>query len=173
MQQVDSRIIDRNGFSGIKTGVAVREGGAGLWLSNQIKQMDGDSYITSLYNAAVANLANVDIRIETLAVRRVLFSFEGQNDRVRMRIYENPTISAGNALAAVPPDFGADQTATFAWDAPTVGAIGTLHFDGFVRALENYIYTFQSTAGGFSYLVRFTNVSGANNDFSINLETFI
>ena len=178
MQQVDSRIIDRNGFNGIKTGVPVREGGAGLWMANQIKQMDGDSYIVSWFNAAVANLANRDIRIVTAAVRRVMFNIEAQSDRVRMRIYENPTFlvgALGTLLVAAPPDFGADQVANFAWDTPTVTNIGTLRFDGFIQTVTDYIYTFQTSAvpTSASYLVRLTNMSGAANDISINLETFV
>ena len=173
MQMTQTQVVDRNGDKGLDSLVAVREGGAGILFANQIKQIDGDSYIASLYNAAVGNNVNVDIRIVTATARKVIFNFEGQSDRVRMRIYENPNFAGGVLLAAIPPDFGADLNVNWAWSAPVVTAAGTLHFDGFVRALTDYIYTFQSSSGGFSYLVRFTNISGANNDFSINMETFI
>jgi len=175
MQNVDSRIIDRNGFNGVKTSVAVREGGMSAWGANQVKQMDGDSYITSWFNAAVANAGVLNIRIVTLAVRRVVFNIDARNNGVRMQIYENPTFTAnGTLLAAVPPDFGANQAANFAWHTPTVGAVGVLHFDCMGdRGVGDTIFTFQSSASGFSYLVRLTNMSGAANDIAVNLETFV
>ncbi len=167
------QIVDRNGDKGLDSVVAVREGGSGILLANQIKQIDGESYITSMYNAAVANNANIDIRIVTAAARKVLFNVEAQSNRVRMRIYENPSIAGGALLAAVPPDFGANLDVNFAWSAPVVTANGTLHFDGLVNAVADYIFTFQPSSDGFSYLVRFTNVSGVANTFSINMETFV
>ena len=174
-QQVDSKIIDVNGFQAndVGTGAKVREGGVGILTARQIKQIDGDSYITSWYNAAVANAGVLDIRIVTAAARKVIFNFEGQSDRVRMQVYENPTIAGGTLLAAVPLTFGANLAVNWAWHTPVVTAVGTLHFDGLVRALASYIFTFQASAGGFSYLVRFTNGSGAANDISINMETFV
>ena len=174
-QKVDSRIIDRNGFGGVDDGAAVREGGLAAWGSVQVKQLDGESYLTSWYNAAVANAGVLNIRIVTLAVRRVIFNIDARSTGVRMQIYENPTFTAnGTLLAAVPPDFGANQAANFAWHTPTVGAVGTLHFDGMGdRSFGDTIFTFQSSASGFSYLVRLTNMSGAANDIAVNLETFV
>ena len=175
VQSVDSRIIDRNGFSVIDDAVAVRESGIGILFGNQIKQIDGDSYITSWWNTAVANAGVLDLRIVTLAARKVIFNIDTRSTGVRMQIYENPTFTAvGTLLAAVPPNFAANQAANFAWHTPTVGAVGTLHFDGMGdRGFGSTIFTFQSSAGGFSYLVRLTNRSGAANDIAVNLETFI
>ena len=177
-QKVDSKIIDVNGFQAndIGTGANVREGGVGIVTAQQIKQIDGDSYITSWYNAAVANAGVLDIRIVTLAARKIIFHVANRLSGVRMRIYENPTIAGGTLLAAVPPEFSANLAVNFAWHTPVVTANGTLHFDGIVGAVDainSFIYTFQSSAGGFSYLVRFTNIAGAANDISINMETFV
>ena len=172
-QMVQAQIIDRNGFSVTDDGVAVREGGAGALSANQIKQIDGDAYITSWYNGAVANAGTLDIRIVTAAARKVIFEIEAQSVRVRMQIYENPTATGGTLFAAVPPNFAANMPVNFAWHTPVVTAVGTLHFDGLANAISKYIYTFQPSGSGFSYLIRFTNVSGAANDISINLETFV
>ena len=53
---------------------------------------------------------------------------------------------------------------------PTVGAVGTLRFDGLVGAVMDYLYTLPALA---EKLVRFTNLLGATNQVGFNIGTFV
>ena len=172
-QKVESRIIDRNGEKGLDTIAAVREGGLGIWVAHHVKEMDGDFYLTSWFNNNVAVGGVLDIRLVTAAARKLIFLIEGQSGRVRFQFYENPNATLGTLLAAVPPDFGANLANNFAWHTPVVTGVGTLHFDMYIRQASDHIFTIQPSSDRFSYLVRLTNISGAINDISVNIGTFV
>jgi len=170
MQTVDSRIIDVNGFGGLDDGVEVRESAMSAISMYEAKALDGELYVASVYNAFGVG-AVLDFRLMSQAIRKIKFIVEARDNRLRMQIYQAPTLAPkGAVLTAAPPTFGVNLTANFIWQAPTVGAVGTLRFDGLAGAVMDYLYTIQPLI---EYLVRFTNVSGVANIASINIGTFI
>ena len=169
-QKVDARIIDVNGFGGLDDGLEVRESALSAMSVYEAKALDGELYVASVYNAFGVG-AVLDFRLMSQAIRKIKFSVEARDNRIRMQIYQAPTLNANGAvLTAAPPTFGVNLTTNFIWQGPTVGAVGTLRFDGLVGAVMDYLYTIQPLI---EYLVRFTNVSGVANIAGINIGTFV
>ena len=169
-QKVDARIIDVNGFGGNDDALEIRESAISAMSVYEAKGLDGELYVASVYNAFGVG-AVLDFRLMSQVIRKIKFIVEARDNRLRMQIYQAPTLAPkGAVLVAAPPTFDVNLTTNFIWQAPTVGAIGTLRFDGLAGAVMDYLYTIQPLI---EYLVRFTNVSGVANIASINIGTFI
>jgi hypothetical protein len=178
-QNVDSRIIDVNGFGGNDDGLEIRESALSAMSVYEAKGLDGELYVASLFTQALANNGQINFRLMSQAARKIKFNVEAQNNRVRMMIYQASVFALNGAvLLAAPPNFVGDANANaagnlnanFVWNGPTITTVGTLRFDGLVGAVMDYLFTIQPRI---EYLVNFTNFSGATNAIGINIGTFV
>lgn len=178
-QEVRSRIIDVNGGRNHDDGLEVRESALSAMSVYEAKGLDGELYIASHYEAMAVN-GSVDFRLLSTLSRKIKFNIDARDNRLRMRVSRRPTLTASGAVMnAWPPNFVGDANAVagvgnmatnFVWLNPTVGALGTVFFDGLAGAVQDYLLTLEALE---EYLVSFDNMSGVINIVGINIGTFI
>jgi len=141
---------------------------------------DGELFSASHFEIALVNGGELDIRITTPAspeVALVSAIVEGTGDG-DIELFENGTISVGNAITPLDLNRVTDNAATTVIaEGPTVSAPGTSIFKGkMLGGQKNSAVPSDFTAqaalilkASEDYLLRVTNESGANSDYSVRI----
>lgn len=143
------------------------------------KVHEGRLFGVGYYNAALANNANLDVRIVTPATHtaHVYIRTAGGGDH-SFRAYEGTTYTAaGTALTPVNHNRTSSNTANAStYHTPTVDALGTLLWEEYVPggtggaspgAVGQPTAEQVVLAANTDYLFRLTNLSGVTDDFNL------
>lgn len=166
------KVLDRAGNKNAGNVGSVQESALSVNSILGDKAITGDLYVASTMAAAVANSGNVDIRLISTLERKVIVNVDAQSNRLRYRLYRDTTFTAnGTQIQAYAPKYlDAAMVAAFAYLTPDVNVLGNIRFDGMAGNMEAYQITLEA---GMAYLLRLTNISGAANDISVALGTFV